>query len=180
IIEMGQLYLQHTLSGSRTFAKNFQNQRRPVQHLSAGLLFEITLLDGAERRVDKEEIDVLFLDASGQFLDMTAAHEGRGLYLADLDGFGKDDVETNGACQTLELSLPRLDAAVHPDATHFGANQARAGRMLALVDEGLGSTQAVFVLVKMIHIVPSVVVGVLLGIEQLDGRARHDGRDSVL
>src|SRR5690606_34275661 len=68
IIEMGQLYLQHTLSGSRTFAENFQNQRRPVQHLGAGLLFEITLLDGAERRVDKEEIDVLFLDASGQFL----------------------------------------------------------------------------------------------------------------
>src|SRR5690606_25033240 len=146
----------------------------------AGFLFQIALLDGAERRGDQEKIDLVFLDATGQLLNMAAAHIGRGLDLADPNGFRKDDVESDGTRQALEFGLPRLDAAMHPNAAHFGTYQPGACWMLALVDKRPGAAQAVLVLFKMIHIVPSVVVVVLLRVEQLDWRTRHDCRDRVL
>ena len=152
IVEMGKLDLQHAFTGGSTLAENFEDQRRAVQHLGAGLALEIALLDGRQRGIDEEQINLVLFDTLGQGFHIAATDKGSGPDLSDLDDFGENDVEPNSACKALELGLARLNAMQRHMAAHVGANQPRSRRLFLAVDELFAPTAGAAVLVvKVVH-----------------------------
>ena len=55
IIEMGELDLQAPFGGRRPLAENLEDQPGAVDHLGAGLVLEVLLLDRGQRRIDDQQ-----------------------------------------------------------------------------------------------------------------------------
>src|SRR5690606_10015506 len=103
IIQVRQFDLQHAFACCGALTKNLQDERRAIEHLSASVALKIALLDRGQAGIDQKEVNFFSLDALRQGLDMASADERRRPDFANPDHFGKDDVETNGAGQTLEF-----------------------------------------------------------------------------
>jgi hypothetical protein len=142
VVEVGQFDLEHALAGGSALAEDFEDQRCAVEHLGAGFLLEIALLDRRKRGVDDQQIDIIFLHPAGKVLDVAAADEGGGFDLAYLDDLGEDDLEIDGARQALELGLACLDTVEARLAPHFRHDQPDPRRRGALIDKGLRAALA--------------------------------------
>jgi hypothetical protein len=147
---MGQLDLQHALAGSGALAEDLEDQPGAIQHLGAGFLFQVALLDRVQGGIDEQELDLLLLGPPGNVLDMPAADEGRRLDLAHLGDLGEHDLDTDGAGQAFELGLAGFDAMGGGAAADVGNDQADAGRGATLVYECLRAALAGGLVVELI------------------------------
>src|SRR5690606_32368400 len=97
VIEMGEFDLQHTLTGGSTFTEDFKDQRRAVQHLGAGLTFEVTLLDRRQRSINEQKLDMLFLHLFSECFHMAGAEESRRPDFAHAEDLREYDVQPDGS-----------------------------------------------------------------------------------
>ena len=107
--------------------------------------------------------------------DVTIANDDAVLSAAGITGV---DLDADGFCEAFELGPTGFDRMGGRPAPHVGHNEANARRGRSRVDKRLRAARAVLVVFEICH-GPYLVVHVL-GIKQLDGRARHYGRDGVL
>ena len=73
VIQMRKLDLQPALLRLRALAENFEDQPGAVEHLRRPGLFEIALLDRAERMIDDDELGVVHARERGDLLDLACA-----------------------------------------------------------------------------------------------------------
>ena len=178
VVEMSQLDLQHALAGAGAVAEDFEDERRAVQHLGAGFGLEVALLDRRQRRVDKQQLDPVRLDARLELLHHTGAKERRRPDFTDPHDLGEDHVHVDGARQALELLKPHLDRVTADRPANVGHDQAHPRRSDTMVN-GFGAAGAALVELGFVRHARSLVVDVL-GVKELDRRSGHDRRDRML
>ena len=130
VVEVRQLDLQAPFGGRCALAEYLEDQPGAVDHLALELLFQIALLDSAQRAVDNHQLGVFHLAIGADALDLAFAEQRRRAHLAQRqhEGVGDDEADRQG--KPLRLLEPRfgLDTvacAADVRANHQGARTAR-------------------------------------------------------
>src|SRR6185312_12887724 len=94
ICQRRQFDLETSFMRTRPRAEDLQDETCAVDHLAFPCAFQISLLHGADRRIDHYNADLFRLDELAQRFDSTAADESRGAPAADAHEIGVHDIET--------------------------------------------------------------------------------------
>ena len=100
---MRQFHLQRAFRRAGALAKDFQNQPGAIDHLGLQQFFKIALLHRGNGAIDDDHFGLHRCNQAGQTLDLAAAQQARDLHVAQLHHFGMDNIERDGARQTLRL-----------------------------------------------------------------------------
>src|SRR4051812_42554662 len=96
---------------ARALAENFEDQAGAVDHLGLPAPFEIALLHWAERRIDDNEADLVFVDDAAQRLDIAAAEKRPGRRSNDTDNLGANHIEIDRLGKPDRFREARLSGA---------------------------------------------------------------------
>ncbi len=75
VVEVGELDLQPPFIGLRAVPEDLQDQACAVEHLGRPGLFQVALLDRAERMIDDHQLGVIHPDERGDFLHLAGAEQ---------------------------------------------------------------------------------------------------------
>ena len=79
VVQLSELHLQLTFSGSRMLGKNIEDQLRSIDHSPLNNLFDIALLGRAEIVIEEQDIGVDRSGGSSNFLELASADQRCGI-----------------------------------------------------------------------------------------------------
>ncbi len=80
----------------RALGENLKNEPGPVEDLGVPGLFEVALLDRAQRMVDDGDSHILRLDDACDFLNLSGAQKRRGPRLRKRNQTAETNIEADG------------------------------------------------------------------------------------
>ena len=108
---MRQLNLQPSLSSRGALAEDFEDQAGAVDDFGAEGCFQIALLDRAERCIDDDQLDAMFLNVGRNRFDLTNAEQRGCARLAQPECMHRDHIQPDRQCKSVRLLGPRVKIA---------------------------------------------------------------------
>ena len=132
VVEMREFDLQAALRRRRAFTEDFEDQARPVDDLALQPVFEVALLDGAERTVDDDQLGLMQFAVGRDSLDLTGTEQSRWLRLANRQDIGLGDDQPDREREALCLFHPAFGREVSalPGGLRTDHQRTRAARYL--------------------------------------------------
>jgi hypothetical protein len=123
---MGQLDLQTAFRSRRPFSENLEDQARTVDDLALGFFLQRLLLNGAQGRIDDEELGALSFRELRNFFDLAFSKQACRSNLPKFEAFTANDVDPDGPGQASRFLNPGIERAQHPLSDPFGHDNQRA------------------------------------------------------
>src|SRR5690606_19731580 len=108
IVEMSKFDLQPPFIGRCTFSENFEDQAGAINYLNRCRLFQIALLHRAEGIVDDDQFSLLCLCKRGDAFHLPATEQRRRLAVANAEGLGRANVDTDRQRKPFGFFKPRI------------------------------------------------------------------------
>lgn len=80
---------------ARPLSEYLEDQPRPVDDFGLPPPFEVALLDGAQRPVNNDQLDIVFSDPLAEAVERAAAEKGARARVRNVRDLGADHVEAN-------------------------------------------------------------------------------------